>query len=204
MGNMHGRKTVIGKIYPKYQPYPLTFDSEEATYSTQTPDDSEPQRGKPENFTSLEDFHGLGGEPLPSDWFATKPLPSNDENRLRPLHLLNSLFADRLDFLQRALDELESAKSDREKILQNALDELDSEIRRCELSISTLLDMFNHTGQKRHLQRILLELKRERRRETLLSWADLMQLKSEIRKLQREIDALNKTAKSAENRDTPL
>jgi hypothetical protein len=64
--------------------------------------------------------------------------------------------------------------------------------------------MFNHSGQRRHLQRILLELKRERRREALLSWADLLRLKNEIRKLQREIDAIGKTAKSTENRDAPL
>ena len=200
---MHGRKTVVGKIYPKYQPYPLSFDQQEATYSTHTSDDSEPRPSKPENANSLEHFHDIGGEPLPSDWFATKPLPSNDEKGLRPLHLLNSLFADRLDFLQRALDELESAKSDREKMVRNALDELDSEIRQCELSLSTLLDMFNHTGQKRHIQRMLLELKRERRREALLSWADLLRLKSEIRKLQREIDSLGKTTKSTENRGAP-
>lgn len=200
---MRGRKSVVGKIYPKYQPYPLSIDSEKETYLTETSDDSEPRPSKPENVDTLEDYHNLGGEPLPSDWFATKPLTSNDEKGLRPLHLLNSLFADRLDFLQRALDELESAKNEREKMLQNALDELDSEIRHCELSMSTLLDMFNHSGQRHHLQRILLELKRERRREALLSWADLLRLKGEIRKLQREIDSLGKTTKPTENRDAP-
>jgi hypothetical protein len=200
---MRGHKNVVGKIYPKYQPYPLSFDSDGATYSRQSPDDHEPLPDRPENVNPFEHFHDSRGEPLPPDWFATKPLPSNDERNLRPLHLLNSLFADRLDFLQRALDELESAKNEREKMLQNAFDELDSEIRQCELGLSTLLDMFNHTGQRRHLQRILLELKRERRRETLLSWADLLRLKSEIRKLQREIDSLGKTAKSTENQDAP-
>lgn len=198
------KKRTVGKIYPKYQPYPLSFDSEEETYFAKNLDDPEAHPSKRENVAPPEDFHDLRGEPLPSDWFATKPLPSNNESHFRPLHLLNSLFADRLDLLQRALHELESAKDEREKMLRNALDELDSEIRQCELSMSTLLDMFNHTGQRRHLQRMLVELKRERRREALLSWADLLRLKNEIRKLQREIDALNRTAKSAENRDAPL
>lgn len=96
---MHGRKDVVGKIYPKYQPYPLSFDSEEETYSTKRLDNFEHQPGKAENANVFEDFHDVGGEPLPSDSFAPKPLPSNDEKSLRPLNLLHSLFADRLDFL---------------------------------------------------------------------------------------------------------
>lgn len=200
---MRGRKNVVGKIYPKYQPYPLSFDSKEEIYSHDTADSSEPRLTNRSSVGPVEDFRDLIGEPTPPDWLATKPLSSNDARPLRPLRLLQSLFADRLSFLQRALDELESAKKERQHLMQYALEELDPEIQDCELSLSTLKSGLNDPENRKHLERRLSDLKRERRREALLSWRDLVWLKGEIRKLQREIDALGSTAASAENRDAP-
>ena len=195
---MRGRKNVIGKIYSKYQPYPFSFDIEENTYSQETGDHFQP-RINDSRIKPLEDLHDLINEPdFPGRSFE-EPLPSNDESHSRPLRLLQSLFADRLCFLQRALDELEVAKKDREQLAQHALKELDPEIHECEVSLSALKAAMNNTERRRDLERRLFELKRQRRREALTSWRDLVWLKGEIRKLQREIDALDRTNRSARN-----
>jgi len=200
---MRGRKNTVGKIYPKYQPYPLSFDSKENTYSPETADDSVTRSDKGNNVRTLEGFHDLIGDPAPSDWVASKPLPSNAERPLRPLRLLQSLFTDRLNFLQRALDELDAAKKERQRLIKYALDELDPEIQDCEVSLSAMKAALNNSERRHNLERRLFELKRERRREALMSWRDLVWLKGEIRKLQREIDAISRTPSPAENQQPP-
>jgi len=196
---MRSRKNTVGKIYPKYQPYPVTWDLKEKAYSPENASDLVHRRREDKNGIIPQDFHDLIGEPTPPDWVATKPLPSNDERAPRPLRLLQSLFADRLSFLQRALDELESAKKERQQLIRYALNELDPEIQECEVSLSALKAAFNNSERRHNLERRLFELKRERRREALMSWRDLVWLRGEIRKLQREIDALGKTSETAEN-----
>ncbi|GAH70794.1 unnamed protein product, partial [marine sediment metagenome] len=52
-------------------------------------------------------------------------------------------------------------------------------------------------------ERPLLELKRQRRQEAVMSWRDLVSLKREIRALKREIDPLGRTVSSTPNRDGP-
>lgn len=199
---MRGRKNTVGKIYPKYQPYPLSWDFESETYTSKNAADSE--HGRPNgNHPVRENSHDLITDSSPPDWLPPKPIPSNDTNGLRPLRLLHSLFADRLDFLQRALDELESAKKERQQLIRYALDELDPEIHECEQSLARIVDVLNGRERRRDLERRLFELKRERRREALLSWRDLVWLKSEIRKLQREVDAVGRTAKPDENQEAP-
>jgi hypothetical protein len=195
---MRGRKNVAGKVYPKYQPYPLTWHFNEDMYSSEKLPDSQqsiPDSKSPtaDDFRDLISDSDCPGQSLP------EPLPSNDEGHLRPLRLLQSLFTDRLSFLQKALDELERAKKDREQLAQYALKELDPEIQECEVSLSALKAAMNNTERRRDLERRLFELKRQRRREVLTSWRDLVWLKAEIRKLQREIDALDRTNKSARN-----
>jgi len=200
---MRGRKNTVGRIYPKYQPYPLSFDSKENTYSPETADDSVTLSNKGNDVRTLEGFHDLIGEPTPPEFFQPEPTPSNDKGRLRPLRLLQSLFADRLSFLQRALDELECARKDRQRLIRYAVDELDPEIQECEVSLSALKAAFNNSERRHNLERRLFELKRERRREALMSWRDLVWLRGEIRKLQREIDAISRTPSPAENQQPP-
>jgi hypothetical protein len=200
---MRVHKHTVGKIYPKYQPYPLTFGSEECYYASEPPEDS---RFPPDNHTILEssdDLPDLTDDRRTPDWLCPESLPSNDAARLHPLRHLQSLFSDRLDFLQRALDDLESAKRERQQIVESAIEDLDSEICRCERSMATLKAAFNNTEQQRLLERRLLELKRDRRREALLSWRDLIWLRGEIQKLQREIETLQKTAGPARNQEAP-
>jgi hypothetical protein len=200
---MRSQKNLVGKIYPRYQPYPLSLDSEDEPYPTKNRNDPEHVEHNRENSGVPEDVHDPLGEPFPSDWFAAEPTSSNDESSFRPLRLLDSLFSDRMGFLQRALEELKAARNEREQIMRHDLVELDSEISQCDRSITTLKAAFNNTEQQRHIERKLLELKRDRRRETLLSWRDLIWLRAEIRKLQREIETLGKTTASAGNRDAP-
>jgi len=200
---MRVHKHTVGKIYPKYQPYPLTFDSRDSPYDSDPPAHSRTEPANHGISESSEDLPDLTDDRPAPDWFDPESVPSNDEARLRPLRHLQSLFSDRIDFLRRALDDLESAKRERQRIVESALDELDSEIGRCEKSVATLKAGFNNTEQQRLIERRLLELKRDRRREALLSWRDLVWLRAEIRKLQREIESLAKTVAPAGNRDAP-
>ncbi len=197
---MHKRKLWNNKkIYPTYEPYPISRDFEGQAYSTKDASHGQSidsiKEQAPEELSLISD-------PSPSgDWFPPRPITPDEQSSLRPLHLLNSLFTERLNFLQCALEELRDAQHDRERLTDKAFEELDSEIQECEHSLS--LTLLIDPEQKRHLQRRLLELKRERRREALLSWRDLVWLRGEIRKLQREIDTLGRTAKSTKNRKAP-
>lgn len=199
---MRGRKNTVGRIYPKYQPYPLTWDLKEETYSVENLSDTNPSTST-HGSTSIEDSHDIISDPDFPDRSLPELLPPNNEGNLRPLHLLRSLFADRLTFLQRALDELESANEERQQLMQYARNELDPEIQDCEVTLSTLKAAQNNTERRRNLEHRLFELKRERRKEALLSWRDLVWLRGEIRKLQRETDALGKTASSPDSCEEP-
>jgi len=201
---MHARKIWKDKrIYPTYEPYPVSWDLHGEDYSSK-PDhalkNESPERIKNQTF---EDSPDLAGDASYPDWFQSRPIASNDERSFSPLHLLRSLFSDRLDFLQRALEELEVSKQEREELTCEALDELDREIRECERYLALIQGALNDPERRRHLERRLFELKRERRRESLLSWKDLVLLRSDIRKLKREIEAQERTAGSTENRNAP-
>lgn len=191
------------KVYPTYQPYPVTWNSELDDYSGGS--DDTPEKGSrdwaaPDVFQDLPDL--TGDHSLP-DWFGSRPTGSNDESAFRPLHLLQSLFADRLNFLQRALDELDTAKQEREQMTRNAMEELDSEIQKCEIALGALNVPPDGLESRQPFERRLSDLKMQRRREALLGWRDLVWLRAEIRKLQRDIEALGTTAKSAQNREAP-
>jgi len=85
------------------------------------------------------------------------------------------------------------------------LEDIDSCIAECE----TYLELFrrkripNNLERRRQLERQLMELRRQRRQEAVMSWRDLFSLKREIRALKREIDFLGRTASSAKNREAP-
>jgi len=200
---MDGKKRTGQKIYDTYIPYPMSFDSKENGYFSETPENVRPRSIEGSISDFLQDFDSSVFDHEPTHSSQQKPAASNDERGMRPLRLLNSLFSDRLCFLRNALDELEAAKKEREQLIRYALDELDPEIQECEVSLSALKAALNYTERRRNLERRLFELKRERRREALLSWRDITSLKSEIRKLHREIDALTSTTGTAEKRKAP-
>jgi len=201
---MHGRKNSGEKFYPTYKPYPVSWDVQRGLYSEEPPNEPQTPPFRPTKKDPFEDFPDLAGDASSPDLSPPKPVISNEEQAFRPLRILQSLFADRLDFLQRALDELETSKDERQVLTRYALEDLDSEIRECDRSLGVLLceTALDNPDERHHLERRLLDLKRERRREALLSWRDLVWLKGEIRKLQREIDSLGRTARSAQNGET--
>lgn len=53
------------------------------------------------------------------------------------------------------------------------LEELDHEIEECERYLAILQGMLNDPEKRKQLERRLFELKKERRREALLSWRNL-------------------------------
>ena len=202
---MPPRKPSRKNVYPTYQPYPVSWDSEHETYQAPTAEQARSSSSQPTHTDPLDDFPDLIGDPTPADWLPSKPITSNEQPGLRPLRLLQSLFADRLDFLYAALRELEDAGHKRERLTAAALEDIDSHIRDCDSALALLKDnkLLNNFDRRKHLERQLLELKRQRRQEAVMSWRDLVSLKREIRALKREIDSLGRTAGSTRNREAP-
>ena len=98
------------KVYDIYERYPVSRDPRESIYSSQEEAISgEKPDGHPEG--ELLDGADFFDDPTPFGTLAPSgQAGSNDGHGLRPLRLLNSLFADRLDFLQRALEDPRAAR----------------------------------------------------------------------------------------------
>ncbi len=116
----------------------MSQDSHHEAYSSEPSDTSETQPLRQVKNDVLQDFSDLAGHPSPPDWLQSRLISSNAERGFQPLHLLQSLFADRLNFLQRALDQLESAEQARTRLTRCALEELDLEIHKCERYLALL------------------------------------------------------------------
>jgi len=199
------RKPSKKNVHPTYQPYPVSWGSEHETYkppSAKQPRTSSPQPSPTDPFDDFPDFIG---DPTPVDSLPSKPTTSNEQPGLRPLRLLQSLFAGRLDFLYAALRELEDAGRKRAHLTAAALEDIDFHIKDCDIALTILKGntALNDLDRRKHLERQLLELKRQRRQEAVMSWRDLLSLKREIRALKREIDSLGRTAGSTRKREAP-
>ncbi len=195
----------LDKVYPTYQPYPLSWDLERQSYAARAtdpslslPPDSVEESAIPDLSHPLEDWSPLEAPDR-------RPTERDGEPRFRPLQLMRSLFSDRLDLLNATLRELEAARDQRKKMTAAALEDIDSDIEECDRSLSLLKGhmVLNDFEKRRHLERQLLELKRQRRQETVMSWRDLLALGREIRALRREIDSLGRTKDTAKNREAP-
>lgn len=202
---MPTRKPPKEKVYPTYQPYPVSWGSQDEAYNTPSAEEPRSASSQPTRTEPFDDLPDLIGDPAPLDWLPPKPITSNEGPGLRPLRLLQSLFADRLDFLQAALRELQEAGQERERLTLAALEDIDSHINDCDRAIALLRDnkLLNDFDRRKQLERQLLELKRQRRQEAVMSWRDLLSLKREIRALKREIDSVGRTATSTKNREAP-
>lgn len=201
---MSGAKPSRGrKVYDQDSPYPVTLRDTRAVYEDRRGhrDDGEPAEssGPEDLFESLD----LIRDERPRHWSSHDALVRDECQRPGPLSVLSNLFSDRLDFLHAALRELEQEKSRREGLAAQAFEDIDSHIRDCDRAIALLRDnkLLNDFDRRRHLERQLLELKRQRRQEAIMSWRDLVSLKREIRALKREIDSLGKAISSTPNRD---
>jgi hypothetical protein len=196
---MNSWKVSDERVYRKYRPYPVSSGSEGKSYDDDgTPAGNLSQGHEPDPNGSRHDEDPFG-EPFFDD-FPQGGDFNRTPNSSGPLHLLNSLFSERLSLLQNAMDEIDSATKEREQLTAKALTELYEEIDKCELRLYTLEQGHNDFEKRRHLERRLFELKREKRRECLLSWRDLVLLRKETRKLRHEIDVLARTGNQSKER----
>ncbi|GAH50624.1 unnamed protein product, partial [marine sediment metagenome] len=128
---MPRRKPTEENAYPTYQPYPVTWRSRDQTYGLSDPDEVRTTPPEPDEPDAFPDSPDLVSDAYPAASNFAEPTSFNDKHTFRPLRLLHSLFADRLDFLHVALRELEDARSERQRLTAAALDDIDSHIRDC-------------------------------------------------------------------------
>jgi hypothetical protein len=178
--------------YPTYQPYPVSGDSDDEIY---TDPFNESPGSSPKNDLNMtrERPSVLADDSFLPEWFDSRPIVSIEEKSFRPLSLLQSLFSDRLSFLQRSLEEIEMSRKERECLTETALSELDRDIEECERYLDVLRGILNKREVRQHLERKLMDLKRERRHVKLSNWKDILFLKAQAQKLERELDSIART-----------
>ena len=202
---MERRKRPGERLYDTYEPYPVTREARGESYEGRrdgTPSAADSNRPDRPNEDPLLDLIGEAG---PSDWSLPEPLRVEQAGGLRPLATLRSLFSDRLELLQASLRELEAAERERRQLTNSALEDIDSTIADCDSHLAVFRSHrgINDLERRKHLERQLLELKRQRRHESLLSWRDLLALRREIKSLQREIASVAGTLPSARKTRSP-
>jgi len=187
------------RLYPTYEPYPISWDTDLPGYRTAVSPQPRDTPGHESEASPFDDLPDFVRDAPPSDWQESEPLLRDGDPAFRPLRLLRSLFADRLDLLNSALAELEGARERREQLTEAALRDIDYRIQECDRAIATLKreKALNNFDKRKHLERQLVELKRQRRQEAVTNWRDLVALDREIRALTREVDSLGRTAATA-------
>ena len=189
---MRPHKDSTERRYETYEPYPATRHGESDEYGAP---DGGPGHGRERVDTGQDAEQGLIdllSDAGPSGWSLPEPLRLDHESRPRPLATLESLFADRIDLLQASLRELKTAEDDRIHLTGSALEDIDSGIADCDARLGVFRrdQALNDFERRKHLERQLLDLKRQRRQEAVLSWRDLLALRGEIRKLQLEVSSI--------------
>ena len=197
---MKGRKPHEPEVYGTYEPYPVSRRGESHNYPQDTgpPGEMGGRRMGDSGDADAESSY-LVGDSGPTDWSMPTP-PRSGTGRPGALAILGSLFADRLGILQAALRELETAEEERRSLGGSALEDIDSRIRECEnaLRVFRRERALNDLERRKHLERQLLELKRQRHHEAVLSWRDVLSLRRETMTLQREIASVTGTVSSAD------
>lgn len=187
------------KPYGIYKRYSTSTTDSAPDYgeqsSTELPSEVD---GQFDREISLPDLAGDAAEP-PDSILDSKL----HERAFRPLALLRSLFSDRLELLASTLRQLQEAEKERKALVGQALREIDERIAACEQALALFRRerVLNNIEQRRHLERHLMELKRQRRQELVWSWRDLIWLKREIANLQRQIAALRGRGDDASKAD---
>ena len=195
----------LEKVYPTYRPYPVTGPDRGPDYLSGPEALEDGIRNSDADGPRSDGFFEALEDPLPEVPFSPSSGGSPPAGEFRPLAQLGSLFADRLDFLHRALEELEGAREERQTLTQTALDDLAEQIEGARWMLhevsppGAVNDPEGH--RRRHLERHLADLKRQRRQEQVLGWRDRIGLAEQIRRLQREIESLGKTVPPPKKRD---
>lgn len=122
-------------------------------------------------------------------------MPRIEEQKLEPLkrltpQVIGSLF-DRVNFLKQRINEINSSIKDREKLNDDVLTDIDVDIMEKEKMQAQATD----TDERRNIKLDISILRREKRQERILFWRDILELKTELRKLleqyETEIKILN-------------
>ena len=121
-------------------------------------------------------------------------MPGMEKEADEPLKLAGSrvignLF-DRIDFLRQRIDEMNCAIETRKNLHEEIIAEIDADIEDKMRSLSTLTD----TDDIRDFKLDISLLRAEKRKENLKFWKDLLELRSELRKLKEEYETEGKIA----------
>lgn len=106
--------------------------------------------------------------------------PIESLQRVSP-EIIGSLF-DRIKFLEERITELQNAMRIREQLNQQMIDEIDKDIEEKNAMIRSISDM----DEQRNLKLDISVLRREKRREYVQFWRDVLELRTELRELMEE------------------
>ena len=107
---MAARRRHGDKVYGTYEPYPVSRGSEARDYHSDTEHTEEEPALQHAAEPGEDQLPDLLGDAGPTDWSLPRPLESEPRDGLRPLSILQSLFADRVGLLRAALEELQGAE----------------------------------------------------------------------------------------------
>lgn len=195
-------KTDSDDIYECYEAYPSTRRSRVRDYDRENAEDliaDLPSREAGSHMKSLDDLLGDHGS---TDLSLPSPPQANGDRAFRALPIIGSLFADRLDMLRAALDELTQADRERRDLTTEALEDIDYRIAECEriLSIYRSSRALNDFRRRSHFERMLMDLKRQRYQEAVLNWRDILTLRREVRSIEREMSSLGRVAPASRDK----
>lgn len=117
-----------------------------------------------------------------------------DADSIKPLRLMSSAVIggifDRVIFLERRIEELRQSVELRKQIHRNIEVEIEDDIRDRANFIQTISDI----NERRNLKLDISVLRKERRNENVQFWRDLVELETELRKMEEEHEIEKKIA----------
>ncbi len=121
-------------------------------------------------------------------------LPRAEEEPIESLQrvspqIIGGLF-DRLQFLEQRITELQDAMKTRNELNKQMIAEIDKDVDEKNAMIRSISDM----DEKRNLKLDISVLRREKRREYVQFWRDLLELRTELRELMEEHQMESKIA----------
>ena len=118
----------------------------------------------------------------------TEEEPIESLKRVSP-EIIGGLF-DRLKFLEGRINELQDSMKTRDNLHKKMIDEIDKDIDEKQAMIRSISDM----DEKRNLKLDISVLRREKRREYVQFWRDILELRTEMRELMEELEMESKIA----------
>ncbi len=121
-------------------------------------------------------------------------MPRSEEEPIESLkrvspEIIGGLF-DRLQFLEQRIDELQTSMKTREQLHTQMLAEIDKDVEEKQAMIRSISDM----DEQRNLKLDISVLRREKRREYVQYWRDVLELRTELRELMEEFQVESKIA----------